>query len=51
MILPSFIGLTISVYNGLKYKKLYITENMVGHKLGEFVFTRKIGKKIHKLNK
>jgi len=39
-ITPDFIGLTISVYNGKKFYPIYITENMVGHKLGEFSPTR-----------
>jgi small subunit ribosomal protein S19 len=37
---PDFIGLTISVYNGKKFIPIFITENMVGHKLGEFSPTR-----------
>jgi small subunit ribosomal protein S19 len=39
-ITPEFVGLTISVYNGKKFISVYITENMVGHKLGEFAPTR-----------
>lgn len=39
-ILPSFVELTISVYNGKSHVPVYITEDMVGHKLGEFVPTR-----------
>lgn len=39
-ITPDFVGLTISVYNGRKFYPIYITENMVGHKLGEFSPTR-----------
>ena len=39
-ILPEFIGHTIAVHNGKKFIPVYITENMVGHKLGEFSFTR-----------
>jgi len=39
-ITPEFIGLTISIYNGRKFYPIYITENMVGHKLGEFSPTR-----------
>lgn len=39
-IFPSFIGYTIAVYNGRKHVPVYITEDMVGHKLGEFVPTR-----------
>ncbi|TYB31338.1 MAG: 30S ribosomal protein S19 [Candidatus Mcinerneyibacterium aminivorans] len=40
MITPEFVGLTINVYNGRKFIPVYITENMVGHKLGEFAPTR-----------
>lgn len=39
-ILPDFIGLTIAVHNGRQHVPVYITENMVGHKLGEFSNTR-----------
>src|SRR5215212_2717056 len=39
-ILPDFIGLTIAVHNGKQHVPVYITENMVGHKLGEFALTR-----------
>jgi len=39
-ILPEFIGHTIAVHNGKKFIPVYITENMVGHKLGEFASTR-----------
>ncbi|HDP16252.1 MAG TPA: 30S ribosomal protein S19 [Candidatus Omnitrophica bacterium] len=39
-IVPDFIGLTISIYNGKKFIPVFITENMVGHKLGEFAPTR-----------
>lgn len=39
-IFPEFIGHTIAVYDGRKHVPVYITEDMVGHKLGEFVFTR-----------
>jgi len=39
-ILPEFVGHTIAVHNGKKFIPVYITENMVGHKLGEFSFTR-----------
>ncbi|HOK46232.1 MAG TPA: 30S ribosomal protein S19 [Bryobacteraceae bacterium] len=39
-ILPEFVGLTIAVHNGKKFIPVYITENMVGHKLGEFSPTR-----------
>ncbi len=39
-IFPSFVGLTIAVYNGREHVPVYITEDMVGHKLGEFAPTR-----------
>jgi len=39
-VLPNFIGLTISVHNGRQHVPIFITENMVGHKLGEFALTR-----------
>ena len=39
-ILPDFIGLTIAVHNGRQHVPVYISENMVGHKLGEFALTR-----------
>ena len=39
-ILPEFVGHTIAVHNGKKFIPVYITENMVGHKLGEFSATR-----------
>ena len=39
-ILPDFIGLTIAVHNGRQHVPVYVTENMVGHKLGEFAPTR-----------
>lgn len=39
-IIPEFIGHTIAVHNGKKFIPVYVTENMVGHKLGEFAPTR-----------
>ena len=39
-IVPEMVGHTIAVHNGKKFIPVYITENMVGHKLGEFSFTR-----------
>jgi small subunit ribosomal protein S19 len=39
-ILPDFVGLTFAVHNGKKFIPVYVTENMVGHKLGEFAATR-----------
>lgn len=40
MITPDFVGHTVAVHNGNKFIPVYITENMVGHKLGEFAPTR-----------
>jgi small subunit ribosomal protein S19 len=40
MILPEMVGQTIAVHNGNKFIPVYVTENMVGHKLGEFAPTR-----------
>ncbi len=42
-IFPNFIGLTFAVHNGKEHIPVYVTEDMVGHKLGEFVPTRKFG--------
>jgi len=39
-VLPEFVGLTISVHNGKQHLPIFITDNMVGHKLGEFSLTR-----------
>ncbi len=39
-ILPQMVGLTIGVHDGRRHVPIYITENMVGHKLGEFALTR-----------
>ena len=39
-IFPQFIGLTFAVHNGKEFIPVYVTEDMVGHKLGEFVVTR-----------
>ena len=39
-IIPDFIGLTFAVHNGKKFIPVYVTDNMVGHKLGEFSMTR-----------
>lgn len=40
MILPEFVGHTIAVHNGKVFLNVFVTENMVGHKLGEFALTR-----------
>lgn len=42
-IFPEFIGHTFAVHNGKEFIPVYVTEDMVGHKLGEFVITRKFG--------
>ena len=39
-IIPQMVGLTIAVHNGVKFIPIYVSENMVGHKLGEFAQTR-----------
>lgn len=41
VIFPDFVGYTVGVHNGKEHVPVYITENMVGHRLGEFVPTRK----------
>ena len=40
MVLPDFVGLTIAVHDGRKFVSVFVTENMVGHRLGEFAPTR-----------
>jgi len=40
VILPEFVGLTFGVHNGMKHIPVYISEEMVGHKFGEFALTR-----------
>jgi len=40
VVMPEFVGLTLSVHNGKKFFPVFVTENMVGHKLGEFAPTR-----------
>ena len=42
-IFPDFIGHTFAVHNGKEFIPVYVTEDMVGHKLGEFALTRKFG--------
>jgi small subunit ribosomal protein S19 len=39
-VIPDFVGLTIAVHNGKAHVPIYVSENMVGHKLGEFALTR-----------
>src|SRR6202049_1102911 len=54
-VIPDMVNLTIAVHNGAKFIPVYITENMVGHKLGEFAMTRTFrghsGKKVEKIVK
>ena len=54
-IVPEMVGHTIAVHNGRKFVPVYISENMVGHKLGEFAATRTFkghsGKKVEKAGK
>ncbi len=40
MIIPEMVGLTIAIHNGRQFMPVFMTENMVGHKLGEFAMTR-----------
>ncbi len=40
MVIPDMLGLTIAVHNGRQHVPVFITENMIGHKLGEFAVTR-----------
>jgi small subunit ribosomal protein S19 len=40
MVLPEMVGLTIAIHNGRQHIPVFVTENMVGHKLGEFAVTR-----------
>ena len=40
MVIPQMVGITIAVHNGRQHVPVYVTENMVGHKLGEFALTR-----------
>ena len=42
-IFPDFVGHTVAVHDGRKHVPVYVTEDMVGHKLGEFALTRKFG--------
>lgn len=42
-IFPDYVGLTFAVHNGKKFVPVYVTENMIGHKLGEFSPTRQFG--------
>jgi len=54
-IIPEMVGHTLAVHNGRKFVPVYISENMVGHKLGEFALTRTFkghsGKKVEKTAK
>ncbi len=47
VVLNEFVGGHFKVYNGLKFINLFVTDNKIGHKFGEFSFTRKIRRCIH----
>lgn len=47
VVLSEFIGGHFKVYNGLKFLNVFVTEDQVGHKFGEFSYTRKLRKCIH----
>ncbi|MBI1317891.1 MAG: 30S ribosomal protein S19 [Candidatus Hydrogenedens sp.] len=47
-ITPDMIGLTLAIHNGKAHVPVFVTENMVGHKLGEFAATRKFGGHVNK---
>ena len=51
MISPDFVGHTLAVHNGNKFIPVYVTENMVGHKLGEFSPTRNFRGHVNKKNR
>ncbi len=51
VVLPEFVGLNIAVHNGNKFIPVFITENMVGHKLGEFAPTRTFRRHTSKTDK
>ena len=51
MITPDFVGMTIAVHNGKTFVPVYVTENMVGHKLGEFSPTRNFRGHVNKNNR
>ncbi|KPM49882.1 30S ribosomal protein S19 [Jiulongibacter sediminis] len=51
MITPEFIGFTFAVHNGNKFIPVYVTDNMVGHKLGEFAPTRNFRGHVNKKDK
>ena len=54
-ITPEMVGRTIAVHNGIKFIPVFVTENMVGHKLGEFAMTRTFrghgGKRVEKMGR
>jgi small subunit ribosomal protein S19 len=51
MITPDFIGHTFAVHNGNKFIPVYVTDNMIGHKLGEFAPTRNFRGHVNKKDK
>ncbi len=54
-IIPEMVGRTIAVHNGIKFIPVFVTENMVGHKLGEFAMTRTFrghtGRKVERMGR
>jgi len=48
---PEFVGYTLAIHNGKKFIPIYITENMVGHKLGEFALTRTFRGHAHQIER
>ena len=50
-IMPQMVGLTIAIHDGRRHVPIYITENMVGHRLGEFALTRTFRGHVHKAEK
>ena len=51
VVLPEFVGLNLAVHNGNKFVPIFVTENMVGHKLGEFAPTRTYRGHVNKSDK
>jgi small subunit ribosomal protein S19 len=48
MLLPKFIDSTVELYNGKQYFSFIVKEKMIGHKAGEFAFTKRMGHQIHR---
>ena len=50
-IIKEFVGLHFKVYNGIRYFNVFVTEQLVGHKFGEFSYTRRLSQNIHEKSK